>query len=192
METVRKGDLFVMPGTEQRKYTITDIEALPEGKRAELLDGELYMMASPGRRHQDIVMDLSYLIKDHIVRENGVCRIYPAPFGVYLSGDDRNYVEPDISVICDKSKLTDKGCVGAPDWIIEVVSDSSRLMDYHRKLFKYRTAGVREYWIADPDRQKVTVYHFEHERVEEYGFRDRVKAEIYEGFEIDFSEVGVE
>lgn len=91
-----------------------------------------------------------------------------------------------------KYTITDKGCVGAPDWIIEVVSDSSRLMDYHRKLFEYRTAGVREYWIADPDRQKVTVYHFEHERVEEYGFRDRVKAEIYEGFEIDFSEVGVE
>ena len=75
-----------------------------------------------------------------------------APFAVFLNADDKNYVEPDISVICDKSKLTDKGCNGAPDWIIEIVSSGSRRMDYYTKLFKYRTAGVREYWIVDPDK----------------------------------------
>ena len=192
METARKGDLFVMPRTEERKYTIADIEALPEGKRAELIDGELYMMAAPGRKHQDIVMDVSYLIKAHIVRGNGSCKVYPAPFAVHLNADDRNYVEPDISVICDKNKLTDKGCSGAPDWIIEVVSESSRSMDYDRKLFKYRTAGVREYWIVDPDKGKVTVYRFAHDTMEEYGFGDKVKAGLYEGLEIDFSGVGIE
>ena len=192
METARKGELFVMPRTEERKYTIADIEALPEGKRAELIDGELYMMAAPGRKHQDIVMDLAYLIKAHIVQGNGSCKVYPAPFAVFLNADDRNYVEPDISVICDRSKLTDKGCNGAPDWIIEIVSDSSRSMDYNTKLFKYRTAGVREYWIVDPDMERVIVYHFEQDAMEEYGFSDKVNVGIYEEFQIDFSGIGIE
>ena len=69
---------------------------------------------------------------------------------LFLNKDDKNYVEPDISVICDKSKLNEKGCFGSPDWIIEVVSASSKRLDYHIKLFKYRTAGVKEYWIIDP------------------------------------------
>ena len=70
-----------------------------------------------------------------------------------LNANNDIYVEPDISVICDKNKLTDEGCKGAPDWIIEIVSPSSRAMDYNKKLFKYRTAGVREYWIVDPMKQ---------------------------------------
>ena len=192
METARKGDLFVMLRTEERKYTIADIEALPEGKRAELIDGELYMMASPNTLHQRLVREFTYQILSYIKSNEGACEMFPAPFAVYLNADDRNYVEPDISVISDKSKITDKGCSGAPDWMIEVVSESSRSMDYNTKLFKYRTAGVREYWIVDPDKGRVTVYQFEHDTMEEYGFSDKVKAGIYEGFEIDFSGVGIE
>ena len=71
---------------------------------------------------------------------------------MFLNEDDKNYVEPDISVICDKRKLTDAGCNGAPDWIVEIVSPGSRQMDYMRKLFKYRSAGVKEYWIVDPEK----------------------------------------
>lgn len=67
------------------------------------------------------------------------------PFGVFIDADDRSYVEPDISIICDENKLDDRGCNGAPDWIIEVVSPASRRIDYTTKLFKYRSAGVREY-----------------------------------------------
>lgn len=70
---------------------------------------------------------------------------------MFLNGDDKVYVEPDISVICDRDKLTDKGCAGAPDWVIEVASPGSRKMDYFVKLFQYQAAGVREYWIVDPD-----------------------------------------
>ena len=93
-------------------------------------------------------------------------------------------MEPDISVVCDSAKLDDKGCHGAPDWIIEIVSPGNRPMDYFTKLFKYRTAGVREYWVADPDRRIVTVYDFEKDNMEEYSFGKSVPVGIYEGFSI--------
>ena len=118
--------------------------------------------------------------------------MFPSPFAVFLCRDDVNYVEPDLSIICDKNKITDKGCEGAPDWIIEIVSPSSRSMDYNQKLFKYRTAGVREYWIVDQMKQQVTVYNFEHDLFEEYSFTDKVKAGIYNDFEVDFSKIRLE
>ena len=111
---------------------------------------------------------------------------------MFLNADNDIYVEPDISVICDKNKLTDEGCKGAPDWIIEIVSPSSRAMDYNKKLFKYRTAGVREYWIVDLKKQLIMVYNFEQDAFEEYSFSDKVKAGIYEDFEIDFSGISIE
>ena len=145
---------------KENSYTIEDIYVLPDGQRAELIDGTMYMMAPPKRIHQEIVIELSTVINTYIKNKRGECKVYPAPFAVFLNSDDKNYVEPDISVICDKTKLTDDGCNGAPDWIIEVVSPSSRRMDYILKLFKYRSAGVREYWIVDPDKNRVTVYNF--------------------------------
>ena len=107
-----------------------------------------------------------------------------APFAVFLNEDDINYVEPDISVICDLSKLDDKGCHGASDWVIEIVSPSSKPRDYMAKLFKYRTAGVREYWIVDPDKQMTMVYGFEKDTVEQYDFGEEVPVGIYDGFAI--------
>lgn len=167
-----------------KHYTIEDIYALPEGERAELIDGNIYYMVPPNRRHQDIIFSLSRRIADYIESKNGGCKVYLAPFAVFLNEDDKNYVEPDISIICDSDKLNDKGCVGAPDWIIEVVSPSSRKMDYYKKLFKYRTAGVREYWIVDPVKERITVYFFEMESVEEYFFGEDIPIGIYEGFSI--------
>ncbi len=171
------------------EYTVEDIYALPEGERAELIDGEMYMMAPPRRIHQEILMELSATIRDYIREHDGECKVYPAPFAVFLNADDRNYVEPDISVICDQEKLDDRGCNGAPDWIIEIVSPGSKRMDYYIKLFKYRAAGVREYWIVDPTDNRITVYDFEHEDGDAYTFADKVKARIYEDLEIDFSEM---
>lgn len=165
-------------------YTIDDIYALPDGERAELIDGKIYYMAPPNTRHQRLVSDLHYQIKDFIQRNNGKCEVFPAPFAVFLDKNDKNYVEPDISVICNQKKVTDKGCDGAPDWVIEIVSPNSKPMDYFTKLFKYRTAGVREYWIVDPLKQRVTVYIFEKESVEEYSFGTDIPVGIYEGFNI--------
>lgn len=153
---------------KQTMYTISDIYALPDGERAELIDGQIYNMMPPGRLHQKISWKLHQAIANYIDSRNGLCEVYAAPFAVFLNDDDINYVEPDLSVICDLSKLDDKGCHGAPDWVIEIVSAGSRSRDYMTKLFKYRTAGVREYWIVDPDKQMIMVYGFEKDMVEKY------------------------
>lgn len=108
-----------------------------------------------------------------------------------MNEDDMNYVEPDICVICSQNKLTDKGCSGAPDWIIEIVSPSSRTMDYYTKLFKYRTAGVREYWIVDHARNLVTVYDFQNDSAANYAFSDDIPVSIYPGFRISLSALNI-
>lgn len=173
-------------------YTIDDVYNLPDGKRAELIDGELYMLAAPGRIHQRLVMLLSNSIFNYIESKSGNCEVYSLPFAVFLNANNEIYIEPDISVICDKDKLTDQGCMGAPDWVIEIVSPSSMRMDYYVKLFKYRTAGVREYWIVDSEKKRITVYNFENDTVEEFSFSDKVKAGIYEDLKIDFSKINIE
>lgn len=115
--------------------------------------------------------------------------MYPAPFAVKLRDDRDTIVEPDISVICDPGKLTDRGCTGAPDWIIEIVSPSNSSHDYVRKLNLYLDAGVREYWIVDPTTQRIFVYNLDIDsfRVQTYTFNDTVKVGIYEDLKIDFS-----
>lgn len=174
MDALKKDDM----------YTIDDIYALPDGKRAELIDGKIYYMAPPSTGHQRLVHFFDREIGNHIRDRQGDCEVFPAPFAVFLNENDKTYVEPDISVICDKSKITDQGCQGAPDWIIEIVSPGSKQMDYYKKLFKYCTAGVREYWVADPDRRIVTVYCFEQDSMEEYPFGTEMPVGIYEGFTI--------
>lgn len=164
--------------------TIDDIYALPDGERAELIDGRIYYMAPPNTRHQRLVSDLHYQIKDFIKQNDGGCEVFPAPFAVFLNKDDMNYVEPDISVICDTFRLDEKGCHGAPDWVIEIVSPKSKSMDYFTKLFKYQSTGVREYWIVDPTKQHVMVYFFEKGFVEEYSFGTDIPVGIYDGFNI--------
>lgn len=179
-----------MPLPKPRIYTIDDIYALPEGQRAELIDGVIYDMAPPNRIHQEIISELHYKIADYIKKNNGSCKVYPAPFAVFLNADSKNYVEPDISVICDKDKLNDKGCNGAPDWIIEIVSPSTKRIDYGVKLFKYRTAGVREYWIVNPITNTVNVYDLKTEELSDlYTFDDDINVCIYEDLIINISEL---
>jgi len=168
-------------------YTADDIFTLPEGERAELIDGRLYYMAPPSTAHQRLVHFFDREIGNYIQGRQGGCEVFPAPFAVFLNGNDKTYVEPDISVICDKNKITDKGCQGAPDWIIEIVSQSSKQMDYYKKLFQYHTAGVREYWVVDSARKIVTVYNFEQDSMEEYPFGTEVPAGIYDDFSISVS-----
>lgn len=169
---------------KEESFTTKEIYALPDGERAELIDGRIYNMAPPGRMHQKLSGKLYQTIVNYIDSQKGDCEAYAAPFGVFLYDDDLNYLEPDISVICDPSRLDEKGCHGAPDWIIEIVSPASKRMDYFIKLFQYRTAGVREYWIVDPGRELVTVYQFEAETMEQYSFGEEVPVGIYQGFGI--------
>ena len=169
---------------QEEIYTIKDIYALPDGERAELIDGRIYYMEPPSWKHQRISGYLYNEIYNYIKENKGECEVLAAPFAVFLNDDDINYVEPDLSVICDPSKLDEKGCHGAPDWIIEIVSPSTKPRDYMTKLFKYRTAGVREYWIVDPMKQMITVYAFESDTVEQYNFGEDVPVGIYDGFSI--------
>ena len=175
---------------EEKIYTLEDIYALPDGERAELIDGRIYNMALPNRIHQKISHQLEWTIENYIQGKKGSCEVYAAPFSVFLNKDDKNYVEPDISVICDKNKLDDKGCAGAPDWIIEITSPSNPETDYGIKLFKYRTAGVREYWIVNPLKQAVVVYDLEHEKLSNlYSFEDTIPVCIYEDLSICIAEL---
>lgn len=178
---------------EQKAYTEMDYYSLPENIRAELIDGQFYNMSAPSRMHQEILMELSGTIREYIKSKDGCCKVYPAPFAVKLFDDKKNIVEPDISVICDKSKLTDKGCTGAPDWIIEIVSPSNPSHDYIRKLNLYADAGVREYWIINPQKQTILLYFFEERPfdVHWYTFQDTVKVNICDDFYIDFTELDV-
>lgn len=160
------------------KYTIEDFYALPEGTRAELIDGVIYDMApSPLRIHQEISMELSATIFNYIKSNKGICKVYTAPFDVKLS--ENTVVIPDISVICDPSKLTEKGCSGAPDWVIEITS-SNEAHDYVTKLNLYKHYNVREYWIINPKDESVLVYVFdENIHIEKYDFSETIPVWIY-------------
>lgn len=173
-----------MDALKEEIYTIDGIYALPDGQRAELIDGKIYDMALPGWKHQRFVHFFDRIIGNYIQNNKGNCEVIPAPFAVFLNKDDINYLEPDISVICDLSKLDEKGCHGAPDWAIEIVSQTSRTRDYYNKLVKYGTAGVREYWIVDPGTEITTVYAFEQEIVEQYTFGKDIPVGIFKNFSI--------
>lgn len=177
-------DLVRMGLTRRGKwqYTVADIEALPEGVHAELIDGELFVrMEAPSLEHEDISMGLSFQVELYIQRKKGKCRVYQGRLGVRIKKDIHNYVEPDITLICDEGKLDSKGCNGAPDFVVEVVSPSNRKMDYVHKLALYREAGVREYWIVDSKHERVTVYDFEHEKEPElHPFSERIKVGVYD------------
>ncbi|MBR1744260.1 MAG: Uma2 family endonuclease [Lachnospiraceae bacterium] len=176
----------------EKIYTEEDYYNTPDGVRAELIDGELiYNMAPPSRIHQTILSELHLSIGNYIKAKKGGCHIYPAPFSVKLRQDKTNIVEPDLSIICDKDKLTDKGCTGAPDWVIEITSPSNSSHDYVKKLNLYMDAGVREYWIIDPQEEKIVVYLLEEKqfKMTTYSFTDTIQVSIYDDLSIDFSEI---
>ena len=177
---------------QEKIYTIEDIYNLPEGARAELINGAIYNMAPPKRIHQEVLGKLFRKIAGYIDSKGGPCKVYIAPFAVFLNKDDSIYVEPDISVICSPEKLDDDGCRGAPDWIIEITSPGSPNRDYLTKLNLYANAGVREYWIVNPKSQTIIVYFFEADILAQpYTFNDKIKVNIYGDLYIDFSELGI-
>ncbi|MDE7479048.1 MAG: Uma2 family endonuclease [Lachnospiraceae bacterium] len=178
-----------MPLPQEKYYTVEDFYNMPEDIQAELINGQIVYMATPSRLHQDISGELYNIIKNYIKAKGSKCRVYAAPFGVQLHKNDDSVLEPDISVICDPDKLTDRGCLGAPDWIIEIVSPTNPSHDYITKLNLYHQAGVREYWIVDAQNNEILVYNMDSGSftIKPYSFHDTVKAGIYEDLYIDFS-----
>ena len=145
---------------QEKYYNFEDFLRWGMSENTELIDGTPYMMAPPSRRHQRILFALARQIADFL--EDKPCEIYVAPFAVRLfeKKNDRpedvdTLVEPDISVICDSDKLDDYGCKGAPDFIIEILSPSSKSHDRIVKYNLYQKAGVREYWIVDPEKEYI-------------------------------------
>ncbi len=182
--------VVTMPLPKTITYTLEDIYALPDGERAELINGKINNMAPPSRIHQKLLMELSGTLREYIKSQQGSCEVYPAPFAVFLGEENKNYVEPDISVICDKNKLTDRGCNGAPDFVIEIVSPSSRKMDYSTKNALYSDFGVREYWIVDPAKERTTVYRYEEDAAPMIvPFSIPITAGIYQDLAITISEL---
>ena len=190
MEPIRNGRELLMVITGGKMYTFDDILALPEGERAELIDGEMFMMASPSPRHQDATGWLFNQIFNYIQGKNGKCRVYLSNFAVFPKKDNRNYVEPDVTVVCDRDKLDDRGCNGAPEWVIEVVSPFSVKMDYERKKKLYQESGVEEYWIVDTEKERVSVYRFqEGNQSREYSFHETIEVGLYEDLCLDLKEM---
>lgn len=182
-----------MPLLKPRLYTSDDYWNLPENTRAELIDGQLYNMTPSSRIHQRISGQLYITIGTYIEEHRGNCQIYAAPFAVNLDCEDKNWVEPDLSVICDPDKLTDRGCSGAPDLIIEIVSPSSRRMDYVQKPVLYLNSGVREYWIVDPVKKCTTVHLYDQDHAEFapviFPFESDIRVGIYSDLCINISKL---
>ena len=174
---------------QKQFYTSEDYWNLPEGQHAELIDGKLYAMAPPNRAHQKLSILTANIILNHIQSNHGNCEVYTAPFAVNLNKDDETWVEPDISVICDKEKLSDRGCEGAPDWIIEIILPSTQSRDYLKKLMLYQNAGVREYWIVNPRIFNTTVYNFETGESSSYSFEETISVGILDGLNIVFADL---
>ena len=176
---------------DEELKTIQDYYALPDDERVELIDGRFYAMSAPTVNHQDWVLELAVVLKEFIDKHKGNCKVHIAPCDVRLDRDDYTMVQPDLMICCNRDQIAEKRIEGAPDFVLEVTSPSSAYLDRHKKLQKYRDAGVREYWIVDPQKETVTVYHFE-KSVEpvHYTFADKVAVGIYGGeCQIDFAQL---
>ena len=180
--------------SDERKgfYTLDDLEALPENQRAELIDGEIFLMASPTPEHQDLVGELHAEIRDYLKGKKAGCRAYIAPLTVYLDAKqtNRHSVEPDIFVLCDPDKKKKDGIYGAPDWVIEVLSPSTASKDRLLKAYWYEVFGVKEYWIVDLFNAEVLVYLFSSgSRGKTYSFHDVITPSLYPDLNIKITDL---
>ena len=182
---------------EKERYTFADVLTWEENERAEIIDGEAVMMAPPSTAHQ--LISGALFAQLHNFLEGTKCQVIPAPFAVRLfekdgdSPDDVDtMVEPDISIVCDPGKLDKHGCKGAPDMVVEILSPSTRRHDRLVKLGLYQRAGVREYWIVDPDNRSVQVLTLTDGLLlphEDYGREDVAKVNVLDGCFIELSKV---
>jgi len=185
---------------KKEHYTFADCLTWNEDERIEIINGEAIMMAPPSSIHQKISMAISAQLYNFL--EGKKCEVYPAPFAVRLFEQDEEnpenvdtMVEPDISVICDKNKIDKRGCKGAPDMVVEILSPSTRRHDRLVKLGLYQKAGVREYWIVNPDEKTVQVFLQDSGSLrlcEEYGQNDVAKVNVLNGCFIELNRVFAE
>lgn len=164
------------------RLDIHTLYELGEDKNMELIDGHLVIGHAPNTNHQMIVQKIGKIIDRYIDEHGGKCKLFNVGINVFIDEDDYSLLIPDIAVLCDVDKLKDDGIHGSPDLVIEVTSKSTRSLDYNDKMHKYMHAGVREYWIVDPDTERVTVYiDGEPMLAYVYNFHDNIPVNIYAG-----------
>ena len=178
-------------GKKQGGYTLADYLALPDEERVELIDGVFYDMAAPHAGHQAFAGFMHKIFMDFVMENGGPCFPMMSPIDVQLDCDDRTVVQPDVLIVCDRSKFQNGRVMGAPDLVVEVLSPSTRKKDMYLKLMKYKEAGVREYWMIDQVRKVVIVNDLENEAPPLiYGFQDSVPVGIWDGkCKVDFGEI---
>lgn len=175
---------------KQGEYTLEDYYAIPDERRVELIDGEIFDMAAPSALHQMILGELYVLFRQCADEHGHPCRVFLSPCDVRLDNDNKTMVQPDLFVLCREFDIKNRCIDGAPDLTVEILSDSTRSRDLLLKTYKYKNAGVKEYWIIDPRRQVVLVYDFSDEDLipEKYTFADQIPIHISQGrCRIDFA-----
>ncbi len=175
----------------QGEYTLEDYHNMPEDRRAELIDGVIYDMASPSPLHQMIAGMVYARILAFIEKNKGDCIPFIAPADVQLDCDDRTMVQPDVFILCKQDRLRRFGICGAPDFVLEILSGATRKKDMTVKLTKYMEAGVKEYWVIDPEKRLLIVYIGEEEGIPRlYPLQGDVGMNLYDGnLRIDLNEI---
>ncbi|MDR2586534.1 MAG: Uma2 family endonuclease [Prevotellaceae bacterium] len=185
---------------ELKRYTYADYLTWLDNRRRELINGFIYLMSAPNLLHARITDLMWWFMELFVRKKSGNCRIFHAPFDDRLpiqneSADDQifNVVQPDVCVICDLSKLDERGCIGAPDLIVEVLSPSTLKKDWNYKFNLYEKAGVREYWIVDPIAKAVNAFILQsdgnYDQGTIYTRKQSAPVHIFEGLEIDLQEL---
>ncbi|MCL2289950.1 MAG: Uma2 family endonuclease [Bacteroidetes bacterium] len=183
-----------------KRYTYADYLTWIDETRRELIDGFIHLMSAPSTIHAQISFNWVLWAGTFFKKRKGKCKIYYAPFDVRLpkgdvKEDDKiyNVVQPDICVVCDLTKIDDRGCIGAPDLIVEVLSPSTAKLDWNKKFNLYEKAGVREYWIVDPNTKLVHIFllqpNGEYDLGTIYECNEKAPVHIFEGLEIDLKEL---
>jgi Uma2 family endonuclease len=184
--------------TSPRIYTHADLENFSDDEVWEIIEGVPYQMAPPSVRHQDISMELSRQFSNYLREKGNPCRVYAAPFGVYLPNTRKrnNFVVPDLTVVCDK--IEGDKYYGIPPLIVEIISPSNRPGEQHKKFKLYQTLGIREYWVIYPDTNTVSVFrlnqnnHYElvdsytRDEPDETETNPKIKVGIFDDLWIDF------
>ncbi|MBR1702924.1 MAG: Uma2 family endonuclease [Lachnospiraceae bacterium] len=167
---------------QQGEYTLEDYYTLPDDRRVELIDGVFYDMSAPSFVHQDLSGSIYFTIKQFIRESAGSCVPLYSPVDVNLDCDDKTMVQPDVVILCDRSKIRKWGVCGAPDFCMEILSESTRRKDCVKKLQKYSEAGVKEYWILDPFRKVMMTYCWKDDYAAHmYPLEGSLGMELYDG-----------
>ena len=173
----------------EKEWSLDVLQQLEKIFKENVIDSNT--ISAPTMIHQKISLEISVRLHAFISQKKGACMVFSAPVDVQLDCDEKTMVQPDVLVVCDREKIVPTHVYGAPDLIMEILSPATRKIDMNIKHSKYAAAGVREYWLIDPDKKKVVVYDLENEELPVvYGFENRVPVGIFQGeCEIDFSEI---